>query len=89
MQSTEIKNLIDSLNELKLEVSKFRNANSISCNDDLMSRQEVANFLKIDLSTLHHWTKKGKLKSYGLGKRIYFKKSEINLALVEIEPLNH
>jgi excisionase family DNA binding protein len=89
MQSTEIKNLIDSLNELKLEVSKFRNTNSISCNDDLMSRQEVANFLKIDLSTLHHWTKKGKLKSYGLGKRIYFKKSEINLALVEIEPLNH
>jgi len=89
MQSTEIRNLIDSLNELRLEVSKLREVNPQSSNDDLMTRQEVANFLKIDLSTLHHWTKKGKLTSYGLGKRIYFKKTEITQALVEIEPLNH
>ncbi|MFV8226218.1 helix-turn-helix domain-containing protein [Christiangramia aquimixticola] len=85
----EIKFLVDSINELKDEVSQLRNTNYPLSKDELMTRQEVANFFKIDLSTLHHWTKKGKLTRYGLGKRIYFKRSEIEQALVELEPLNH
>lgn len=84
----EIKFLVDSINELKDEVSQLRKTNPNSSKDELMTRQEVANYLKIDLSTLHHWTKKGKLTRYGLGKRIYFKRTEIEQALVELEPLN-
>ena len=71
------------------EVSELRRTTPNLSSDELMTRQEVANFLKIDLSTLHHWTKNGKLKSYGLGKRVYFKRSEINDALLKLQPLNH
>ncbi|MBT8269513.1 MAG: helix-turn-helix domain-containing protein, partial [Bacteroidia bacterium] len=56
--------------------------------EDLLSRQEVARMLKIDLSTLHLWCKVGKLKKYGIGKRVYFKRSEIEEALVLINPQN-
>ncbi|NND10098.1 MAG: helix-turn-helix domain-containing protein, partial [Flavobacteriaceae bacterium] len=49
---------------------------------------EVARMLKIDLSTLHLWCKEGKLKKYGIGKRVYFKRSEIEEALVLINPQN-
>lgn len=45
--------------------------------EDLMTRDEAAKFLKINLSTLYYWTKKGKLKSYGIVNRRYYKKSEI------------
>ncbi len=47
-------------------------------NDDtLMTREEASNYLKIDSSTLWHWSKKGKLIPYRIGNRVYYKKREI------------
>ena len=37
---------------------------------------------KCDLSSLWLWTKKGKLISYGIGNRIYYKRSEIESAII-------
>lgn len=53
--------------------------------DYLMSRQEVADFFKIDLSTLYLWTKKGKLKSVGVSGRVYYRRSEVEKSLVELQ----
>lgn len=50
-----------------------------------LTRSEVAELLKIDLSTLHNWTKKGKLKAYGIGNRVYYKRDELYESIV---PLN-
>lgn len=50
-----------------------------------ITREEVCNLLKIDKSTLWSWTKKGKLKSYGIGARVYYKQDEVEMA---IKPLN-
>jgi excisionase family DNA binding protein len=54
--------------------------------EEYLTRKEVAELLKIELSTLHNWCKKGKLKPYGIGNRVYFLRSDIEKALV---PLNH
>lgn len=43
----------------------------------LLTRTETAEYLKIDLSTVTAWTKKGKLKAYGKGNRVYYKRSEV------------
>ena len=53
--------------------------------DQLLTRQQTANLLHVDKSTLWHWTKKGKIKSYGIGNRVFYKRSEIDDALI---PLN-
>lgn len=53
--------------------------------EEYLSRKEVADLLKIELSTLHNWCKKGKLKPYGIGNRVYFLRSDIEKAFV---PLN-
>ena len=45
--------------------------------EELMTREETCQFLKIDSSTLWAWTNNGKVKAYGLGARRYYKKSEI------------
>jgi len=44
---------------------------------EYLTRQEVADLLKIDLSTLWHWTKKKTLNAYGIQNRVYYKRSEI------------
>ena len=51
----------------------------------LLTRTETAEYLKIDSSTLWSWTKKGKIKAYGIGHRVYYKKHEIDEALVRIK----
>ena len=52
---------------------------------EYLTRTEVAKLLKIDLSTLWAWTKKGKLNAYGIGNRVYYLRKDIEDALI---PLN-
>ena len=53
--------------------------------EELLSREDVARILKCDLSTVHNWTKKGFLKSYGINGRVYYKMHEIECALIPIK----
>lgn len=48
---------------------------------EYLTRNEVKDLLKVDLSTIHNWTKRGKLKVYGLGNRVYYKRSEVEAAI--------
>lgn len=45
--------------------------------EELLTREEACNFLKIDGSTLWSWTNKKKIKAYGIGARRYYKRSEL------------
>ncbi len=40
---------------------------------EFLTRNEVRDMLKVDLSTVHNWTKRGKLQAYGIGNRVYYK----------------
>lgn len=52
---------------------------------EFLTRNDVKDLLKVDLSTIHNWTKRGKLKAYGLGNRVYYRRDEVEQA---IKPLN-
>ncbi len=45
---------------------------------EYLTRKEVCDLLSIDLSSLHRWRKEGTLTAYGIGNRVYFKRSEID-----------
>ena len=51
---------------------------------ELLTRTETAKLLKINLSSVHNWTKKGLLKSYGISGKVYYKRSEVESALIEL-----
>ena len=51
----------------------------------LMTREEVVKYLKIGTATLSRWTYDGRLKGYGIGGRVYYKRSEIDSSLEEIK----
>lgn len=65
--STVKKNVAELQKELQSE--KFT--------EELLTRDETCQFLKIDSSTLWAWTNKGKVKAYGIGARRYYKRSEL------------
>ena len=49
-----------------------------------LTRTEVAEMLSINLSTLHNWVKAGKLKSYSIGNRVYFKRAEVEQSITPL-----
>lgn len=52
--------------------------------NEYLTRVEIAEMLKIDLSSVHNWTKKGILTSYQIGGRVYYKRNEIETAIVKL-----
>ena len=45
---------------------------------EFVSREEVADILKCDISTVHNWTKKGYLKKYSIGDgKILYRLQEV------------
>lgn len=65
---TSVKNGIQ---ELQRELQSKNNS------EELLTREEACQFLKIDSSTLWAWTNKHKVKAYGIGARRYYKRSEL------------
>jgi len=53
--------------------------------DEYLGRQQVADMLHIDLSSVHNWRKKGVLKAYQIGGRVLFKRSEISAKIIELK----
>ena len=45
--------------------------------EELLTRNEVSDMLRISLPTLYNYTKLRILKSYRLGSRVLYKKSEV------------
>lgn len=50
-----------------------------------LTRAEVAELLKIDISSVHNWTKKGILNRYGVAGRIYYKRQEVEDCLIPLK----
>jgi len=50
-------------------------------NKQIFTKEELAKYLNCNLSTIDNWTKKGLLTSYYANGRVYYKMSDIELAL--------
>jgi len=53
---------------------------------DLIPRYDVAKMFRVSLVTIDDWTTKGLLQSYKIANRVYYKRAEIEKALVAIHP---
>ena len=54
---------------------------------ELLTRKEVIALLKITSPTLWSWSKQGKLKSYGMGSRVYYKRNEVMESIINLKSL--
>ncbi|RRQ49812.1 DNA-binding protein [Maribacter algicola] len=74
--------VIEKLTALEFELNTIKQNFQPKKPVELLTREETAELLKISLTTLWHWSKKGILPSYGIGNRVYYKRSEIENRLV-------
>jgi excisionase family DNA binding protein len=70
---------------VKIQLNDLKNHFQPKIPTEYLTRSEVKELLKVDLSTIHNWSKSGKLKAYGVGGRVYYKRSEIESVII---PLN-
>ena len=70
---------------LKTELDDFKKVLKTSNPDELLTRPESCEFLKINSSTLFHWTNNGKIFAYGIGNRRYYKKTELIECLTKLK----
>jgi hypothetical protein len=66
------------------QLEAFRKNNSTENPHELLTRAEACLLLKINLTSLWKWTKKGKLIAYGIGNRVYYKRGELIQSLIRI-----
>lgn len=66
---------------VRQEVGKLKSDFQPKEPTEYMTRNEVRDFLNVDLSTVHNLTKRGKLKAYGLGGRVYYRRDEVEAAI--------
>ena len=53
--------------------------------EDLLKANEVCEYLRISKVTLYKWLKQGKITGYHLGTRLFFKKTDVDNALIKQE----
>lgn len=75
--------ILEKLNLLEKELATIKEKCQPKEPEELMTREETADYFKVNMSTLWHWTKKGKLTAYGIGGRVYYKRIEVETALVK------
>lgn len=69
---------------VKAQLQEFSKNNIIDNPNELLTRAEACSLLKINMTTLWNWTKKQKIISYGIGNRVYYKKSELLASLARL-----
>ena len=79
----ELQNTISEAIRLQFDNYK-KNLSIEKANDDLLTRIEACEYLKIDSSTLWAWQNKGKIKGYSIVNRRYYKRSELLECLIPV-----
>lgn len=63
-------------------------APQVKPSDELLTRFQVCEILSLSLSTLNNLTKAGKIKGSRIGRRVLYKRSDVDAALITIQASN-
>ncbi len=70
---------------VKIQLKEFLEVYKPKQPNDYLTRKEVSELFKVDLSTIHNWCKSKKLNPLAIGARVYFLRSDLEQSLI---PLN-
>jgi hypothetical protein len=75
----DILSLKSELAEIKLNLQKPTE------NTKYLGRKEVAEMLNVNISSVHNYTVKGILTAFQLGGKVYYRKVDIEAAMIELK----
>lgn len=76
---------IEQLAEVLKSMLVVNTQEQIQPTNPLLTRDEVCELLSFNKTSLWKHTKSGRLKSYGIGNRVYYKRDEV---LEAVKPIN-
>lgn len=79
-----ITEILQRMETMETNLERFINGHKPSPPDSYITRLEAANILHITLPTLLKWTMEEKIKGYRIGRRVLYKKNEIEGAVTAI-----
>lgn len=74
----------DVVKEITKQLAEIKKSFEPKVPTEYLTRTEVSELLKCDASTVHNWTKRGKLVKHCIGNRTYYKRSEVESAIISI-----
>jgi hypothetical protein len=72
------------INGVKTQLEDFKKHFEPKKPIEYLSRQETADLLKVDLSTIHNYSKRKILQPWGIQGRVYFKRSEVENSIIKL-----
>lgn len=82
INATELSDTIT--REIARQIKALENHFQPKAPTEYLTRNQVAEMLQVNLSTLYSWNKKGILKPIGIGKRVYYRREDIKKAMKEL-----
>ena len=83
MSFDDLKNLVGQV--IKTELEAVKRQLQPKQPNEYLTRKEVSEMLKIDLSSVHNWSKRVILKPHQIGNRVYYKLQEVENAIVKLK----
>lgn len=71
-------------NDVREQLAELKKSFEPKTPEEFLGRKETAELLKINVSTLYLWTRNERLKSYGISGKVYYKRSEVESAFIEL-----
>ena len=75
-------NLFSRFDDIQDQINDLKKSMQPKAVEEYLTRCEAADMLKCDKSTIHNWTKKGKLIAFKIGNRVYYKRSQIESEMI-------
>ncbi len=85
LHQLEAGQILNPLAELKKEIESLKQALLYKQPTEFLSRKQVAELLQTNTQTIINWTNQGVLKVYGIVGKRYYKRHEVEQALVELK----
>jgi len=83
LTTNELKSLLKE--SVKQEFNQLKEEILCKTPTQYLTRKQVAKMLDINLTTLNNWTNRGALTSYGIQGRVYYKRDEVEKAIIKFE----
>ena len=83
VSSEQLTELITNVFKTQLQDFKKELSNQNE-NEDLLTREQVLELLKINASTLWHWQNKGRITVYKFANKCYYKRSELMATITRL-----
>ena len=83
LTTNELKSLLKE--SVKQEFNQLKEEILSKTPTQYLTRKQVAKMLDINLTTLNNWTNRGALTSYGIQGRVYYKRDEVEKAIIKLE----